>query len=65
MVRIIVIVITLAALMLVLYLLFSKKQKPWHEMTAYEKNRKKALVAGGLTVFAAGIITALILGKKK
>jgi uncharacterized membrane protein YfcA len=62
---VIVIIITLAALAFVLYLLFSKKQKPWDQMTQDEKNRKKVLVAGGLTVFIAGIISAIMLTKKK
>lgn len=62
---VIVIVITLAALAFVLYLLFSKKQKPWNEMSQDEKNRKKVLVAGGLTVFIAGIISAIMMTKKK
>jgi uncharacterized membrane protein YfcA len=62
---VIVIVITLAALAFVLYLLFSRKQKPWDQMTDDERNRKKVLVAGGLTVFIAGIISALMMAKKK
>jgi len=62
---IIVILISLAALGFVLYLLFSRKQKPWDQMTNDEQNRKKVLVAGGLTVFIAGIISALMMSKKK
>lgn len=62
---VIVIVITLAALAFVLYLLFSRKQKPWDQMSQDERNRKKVLVAGGLTVFIAGIISAIMMTKKK
>jgi Na+/H+ antiporter NhaD/arsenite permease-like protein len=62
---IIVILISLAALGFVLYLLFSRKQKPWDQMSTDEQNRKKILVAGGLTVFIAGVISAIMMGKKK
>ena len=65
MIRIIVIIITLAALLFVLILLFSKRQKPWDQMTEEEKKNKKILVGSGITVFLAGLITALFLGKKK
>ena len=62
---VIVILIILSALGLVLYLLFSRKQKPWDQMTNEEQNRKKVLVAGGLTVFIGGVISALLMQKKK
>lgn len=62
---VIVILITLSALGFVLYLLFSRKQKPWDQMTNEEQNRKKVLVAGGLTVFIGGILSALMMSKKK
>lgn len=62
---IIVILISASALGLVLYLLFSRKQKPWDQMSTDEQNRKKVLVAGGLTVFIAGLISAIMMGKKK
>jgi Na+/H+ antiporter NhaD/arsenite permease-like protein len=62
---IIVSLISLSGLGLVLYLLFSKKQKPWDQMTYDEQNRKKALLAGGLTVFIAGLISAIMMSKKK
>jgi Na+/H+ antiporter NhaD/arsenite permease-like protein len=62
---IIVILISLVALGFVLYLLFSRKQKPWDQMSTDEQNRKKVLVAGGLTVFIAGIISAIMMTKKK
>ncbi|MBA4322398.1 MAG: hypothetical protein C0408_06220 [Odoribacter sp.] len=65
MIRIIVILISLGALSFVLYLLFSKKQKPWNYMTEKEQKRKKIMIASGTTVFLAGIISALLLGKKK
>lgn len=66
MIRIItLILISVVALGFVLFLLFSKRQKPWDEMTDQEKSRKKLLVAGGTTVFLAGIISALLPGKKK
>jgi uncharacterized membrane protein YfcA len=65
MVRIIAILVALAALLLIVYLVFSKNQRPWNELTAQEQNKKKLLVAGGISVFLAGIITALLAGKKK
>lgn len=65
MMRIIAILISLAALSFVLVLLFSKKQKPWNEMTEKEQKKKKIMIASGTTVFLAGIITTLLLGKKK
>ena len=64
MIRLIAILISIAALCYVLILLFSKRQKPWNEMTEKEKKKKKILLASGTTVFLAGIITALLLGKK-
>jgi uncharacterized membrane protein YfcA len=65
MIRILAILIALAALSFVLVLLFSKRQKTWDEMTEREKKRKKIMIASGTSVFLAGIITALLLGKKK
>jgi hypothetical protein len=65
MIRIIAIVAAIAALLFVLYLIFNKKQKPWNQMTEEEQKNKKILVAGGITVFLAGLIAALFLGKKK
>ena len=65
MIRIIALSVSAVALLIVLYLLFSKKQKPWNEMTKSEQDKKKILVAGGLTVFLTGLIAALLLGKKK
>lgn len=62
---IIAILISLAALIFVLFLLFSKRQKPWNEMTENEQKKKKIMVAGGITVFISGLIAALLLGKKK
>jgi hypothetical protein len=65
MTRIILIIISLSALGFVIYLLFSKNQKPWNEMTGEEQKRKQNLVAGGIAVFLAGLITTLLTGKKK
>ena len=65
MIRIIAISISLAALSIVLYLIFSKRQKPWNEMTEEEQKRKKSLVAGGIMVFLSGLLAAIFLGKKK
>jgi len=65
MIRIIAILISLVALSFVLSLLFSNRQKPWNEMTEKEQKKKKIMIASGSTVFLAGIITALFLGKKK
>lgn len=57
--------ISLVALLFVLYLLFSKRQKSWDQMSDEERKRKKALVSGGILVFLAGIITAIFLGKRE
>lgn len=65
MIRIILIGISVVALSFVLTLLFSKKQKPWNEMTDREQKMKKIKVASGTTVFLAGLIAALLIGKKK
>jgi uncharacterized membrane protein YfcA len=65
MTRILLIVISLAALIFVLYLIFSKNQKPWNEMTEEEQRSRKKLVAGGIAIFLAGLITAFFTGKKK
>ena len=65
MLRIIVILISFAALVFVLFLIFSKSQKPWNEMTEEERKKKKSLIAGGTSIFLAGIITTFLLGKKK
>jgi len=65
MIRITVICIAFAALIFVLYLLFSKRQKPWNEMTEKEQQKKKVMIVSGTMVFLAGMIAALFLGKKK
>lgn len=65
MLRITLILISLGALSFVLYLLLNRRQKPWHEMSQDEKNRKKIAVAGGTLVFLAGLIAAIFMGKKK
>jgi len=49
---------------IVLYLLFNKRQKPWNEMTENEQKTKKIMLAGGTTVFLAGLIATYFLGKK-
>jgi hypothetical protein len=65
MIRILVILISLSALGLVIYLLFSNRQKPWNELTEREKQRKKILIASGTSVFLAGLIATFLLRKKK
>ncbi|MDO9339751.1 MAG: hypothetical protein Q7T72_04395 [Bacteroidales bacterium] len=65
MIKIIAILISLIGLSVVLYLLFSKMQKPWDEMTDKEQKKKKIMIASGTTVFLAGLIAALLMGKKK
>ena len=65
MIKLIAIVISLSGLGFVLYLLFNKRQKLWNEMTEQEKKKKKIMIASGTTVFLAGLITALLIGKKK
>jgi hypothetical protein len=65
MIRLVAIMVSLTALGLVLYLLFSKRQKPWNEMTDMEQKRKKIMIFSATSVFLAGIIATLLLGKKK
>jgi hypothetical protein len=65
MIRIIVFSISLLALAFVLFLLFSKRQKPWNEMTEKEQKTKKIMIASGTTVFLAGLIATYFLGKLK
>jgi Na+/H+ antiporter NhaD/arsenite permease-like protein len=65
MIKITAVIITLAALLFVLYLLFNKRQKPWYEMTEHEQEKKKMMVTGGIIVFLIGLITILITGKRK
>jgi hypothetical protein len=65
MIRIIAIIISLGALSFVFYLLFSKSQKPWTEMTENEQKKKKIMIASGITLFLAGLIASLTLRKKK
>ena len=57
-------IVSLTALTAVLFLVYSKKQKKWEEMTPKEKRRKKAMILGGLAIFLSGIAAALSLGKK-
>ena len=64
-IRLIAILVSLVALSFVLYLLFNRNQKSWNEMTDEEQKRKKIKIASGTTVFLAGVITALLTGKKK
>ena len=65
MTRLIVLIVTLAAFCFVLILIFSKNQKPWNYMTEEEKKKKKILLVSGSTVFLAGLITSLLMRKKK
>jgi Na+/H+ antiporter NhaD/arsenite permease-like protein len=65
MIRITVIAISLSALGFVLYLLFSKRQKPWNEMTENEQKKKKIMILSGTTIFLAGMIASFLPGKKK
>jgi hypothetical protein len=65
MIRLIAILISLAGLSFVLFLLFSKRQKPWNEMTEKEQKKKKIMILSGTTVFLTGLIAALLVGKKK
>ncbi|GEM_PF-4264568 len=64
-IRIVAIVVALAALGMVLWLIFGKGQKSWDEMSDNEQKRKKTLVTGGILVFLAGLFAALFMGKKK
>ena len=65
MIRTVAIFVSIAALGFVLILIFSKNQKPWNYMTEEEKRKKKILLVSGTTVFLAGLITSLLLRKKK
>ncbi len=58
-IRIIAVVTALAALGMVLYLIYGKNQKKWDEMTTEEQKRKKTLVTGGILVFLAGLLAAI------
>ena len=64
-IRIIAIVVALAALAMVLYLMLGKGQKSWDEMSENEQLRKKSLVTGGIIVFLTGLLAAIFMGKKK
>ncbi len=64
-IRIVAIVIALAALGMVLWLMFGKGQKSWDELSENDQQRKKTLVTGGIIVFLAGLMTAIFMGKKK
>jgi len=65
MIKITAVIITLAALLFVLYLLFNKWQIPWYEMTEKEQDNKKMMVTRGIIVFLIGLITILLTGKRK
>jgi len=64
-IRIVAIIVALAALGMVLWLIFGKGQKSWDEMSDNEQKRKKTLVTGGILVFLAGLLAAIFMGKKK
>jgi len=64
-IRIVAIIVALAALGMVLWLIFGKGQKSWDEMSDNEKKRKKTLVTGGILVFLASLLAAIFMGKKK
>lgn len=57
--------VSLAGMGLVLYLIFSRRQKPWNEMTYAEQKKKKILLVSGTTLFLTGLLATLLLGKKK
>ncbi len=63
--RIVVIIVALAALGMVLWLIFGKGQKSWDEMSDNEQKRKKTIVTGGILVFLTGLLAAIFMGKKK
>jgi uncharacterized membrane protein YfcA len=63
-IRIIAVVTALAALGMVLYLIYGKNQKKWYEMTTEEQKRKKTLVTGGILVFLAGLLAAIFHNEK-
>jgi Na+/H+ antiporter NhaD/arsenite permease-like protein len=66
MIRIVIpVIISLAALIFVLWLIFNKRQKSWDEMSEQERKRKKLMIFSGITVFIAGIASAIFLGKKE
>lgn len=66
MIRILIpVIISLAALIFVLWLLLNKRQKSWDEMSEPEKKRKKIMIFSGVALFIAGIVAALSLGKKE
>lgn len=59
----ILLIISLGALLFVLYLIFNKNQKSWDYMSEKEKKKKKIMISSGIAVFIAGIIAALSVGK--
>lgn len=63
--RIVAIIVALAALGMVLWLIFGKGQKSWDEMSDNEQKRKKTIVTGGILVFLTGLLAAIFMGKKK
>jgi hypothetical protein len=63
--RIVVIIVALAALGMVLWLIFGKGHKSWDEMSDNEQKRKKTIVTGGILVFLTGLLAAIFMGKKK
>jgi len=65
MIKIIAIIVSVAALGIFVYLLFGKGQRPWDQLTEEEKRKKKILVASSFSVFLAAAIVALLTGKKK
>ncbi len=65
MAQLIAFIVSMVGLSLVLYLLFNKRQKTWNELTETEQKKKKILIASGTTVFLAGLLASLFLGKKK
>jgi hypothetical protein len=65
MIKVIAIIVSAGALGFVLFLLLSKTQKPWNELTESEQKRKKIMIVSGTTVFLAGLLAALFAGKKK
>jgi len=65
MTQLIALMVSMAGLGLVLYLLLSKRQKPWNEMTLMEQKKKKILIVSGTTVFLTGLLVSLFPGKKK
>jgi Na+/H+ antiporter NhaD/arsenite permease-like protein len=57
-------IISLTAIAIVVYLVFSRKHGNWDDMSADEKRKKKLMIFSGIAVFFTAIAAALSFNKK-